>query len=129
MSMTSASDSSSGTSRLPQPAGTPEELRAALAVLAPGSLPVFDAERAVALKQARDQVSAAPMRRFVAQWAVQVAIERHPDRSAHLRALEARAAEADDVEEARAIAAEIGGIIDAAATPWRRTGRPARDSG
>ncbi|UCM88255.1 DUF6247 family protein [Streptomyces marincola] len=114
-----SSDSSAGASGLLQSPGAPEELRAALAVLAPEALPAFDAERAVALKQARDQVNAAPMRRFVAQWAVQAAIERHPDRSARLRALEARAAEANDVEEARAIAAEIGGIIDAAATPWR----------
>ncbi|WP_052847318.1 DUF6247 family protein [Streptomyces avicenniae] len=112
--MTTASDSSAGASRIPQPGGTPEELRAALALVAPGALPVFDAERAAALRQAREQVSAAPMRRFVGQWAVYVAIERAPDRAARLRALEARAAETDDLDEARVLAAEIGGILDTA---------------
>ncbi|WP_049570377.1 DUF6247 family protein [Streptomyces sp. SBT349] len=112
--MTTASDSSAGVPRIPQPASTPEELRAALALVAPGALPTFDAERAAALRQAREQVSAAPMRRFVGQWAVYVAVERAPDRAARLRVLEARAAETDDLTEARAIAAEIGGIIDTA---------------
>ncbi len=54
------------------------------------------------------------MRRFVGQWAVYVAVERHPDRAARLRALEARAAETDDIHEARELAAEIGRILDKA---------------
>ncbi|WSA45168.1 hypothetical protein OIE51_13705 [Streptomyces sp. NBC_01803] len=83
-------------------------------MLAPQTLPTFDAERAVALQQAREQVSAAPMRRFVGQWALYVAIERHPNRTAHLRALETRASEADELAEARVTAAEIGDIIDTA---------------
>lgn len=99
---------------VPQPAGTPEDLRAALALVAPDSLPTFDAERAVALRQAREQVSAAPMRRFVGQWAVYVAVERHPERAAALRALESQAATTDSHEEARAIASEIGRILDTA---------------
>ncbi|MBQ0988004.1 hypothetical protein KBZ10_26500 [Streptomyces sp. F63] len=100
--------------RIAQPASTPEELRAALAVTAPDALPTFDAERAAALQQSRDQVSAAPMRRFVGQWAVYVAVERHPERAARLRALEARAAEVGDIGRAREIAAEIGRILDEA---------------
>jgi hypothetical protein len=83
-------------------------------VIAPDALPTFDAERAAALQQARDQVSAAPMRRFVGQWAVYVAVERHPERVARLRSLEARAAEVDDVDEAREIASEVGRILDEA---------------
>ncbi|MFD3732571.1 DUF6247 family protein [Streptomyces sp. NPDC058632] len=112
--MTSAWDPVSGTPPIPQPAGAPEDLRAALALLAPAALPVFDAERAVALQQAREQVSAAPMRRFVGQWAVYVAVERHPEQAARLHALEARAAETDDLAEARALATEIGSLLDAA---------------
>ncbi|WP_258534786.1 hypothetical protein [Streptomyces sp. PT12] len=54
------------------------------------------------------------MRRFAGQWAVYVAVERAPDRAARLCALEARAAETDDLDEARAIAAEIGVILDTA---------------
>ncbi|MEU1668709.1 hypothetical protein ABZ547_35030 [Streptomyces sparsogenes] len=99
--------------RIAQPASAPEELRAALALIAPDALPTFDAESAAALRQSRE-VSAAPMRRFVGQWAVYIAIERHPDRAARLRALEARAAEIDDIHEARELAAEIGRILDTA---------------
>ncbi|MEV5237726.1 DUF6247 family protein [Streptomyces cinnamoneus] len=99
---------------IPQPAGTPEELRAALALLAPHALPTFDSERAVALQQARETVSAAPLRRFTGQWAVYVAIERHPDRADRLRRLEAQAAETEDLDEVRAITSEIGRILDAA---------------
>ncbi|MFP3988139.1 DUF6247 family protein [Streptomyces sp. E11-3] len=95
-------------------ASTPEELRRALTLLAPDALPTFDAERADALRQAREQVSAAPMRRFVGQWAVYVAVERHPEQAAALWDLKARAATTDSHEEARAIAAEIGRILDAA---------------
>ncbi|MDT0344972.1 DUF6247 family protein [Streptomyces litchfieldiae] len=112
--MTTASDSSAAVPPTPQPASTPEDLRAALSLVAPRALPTFDAERAVALQEARKQVSAAPMRRFVGQWALYVAVERHADRAARLRVLEARAAETDDLTEARAIAAEIGSIIDTA---------------
>ncbi|TDC80199.1 DUF6247 family protein [Streptomyces hainanensis] len=112
--MTTASGFPADVPPIPQPASTPEDLRAALAALVPEALGTFDAERAVALRQAREQVSAAPMRRFVGQWALQVAIERHPERAARLRFLEARAATLDDLEEARAVAAEIGAIIDVA---------------
>ncbi|NUS87828.1 MAG: hypothetical protein HOY75_35270 [Streptomyces sp.] len=107
-------DSDPEAHRIAQPASTPEELRAALALIAPDALPTFDSERAAALRQSREQVSAAPMRRFVGQWAVYVAVERHPDRAARLRALEARAAETDDIHEARELAAEIGRILDKA---------------
>ncbi|MFI1336997.1 DUF6247 family protein [Streptomyces sp. NPDC020845] len=107
-------DSDPEAHRIAQPASTPEELRAALALIAPDALPTFDAERAAALRQSREQVSAAPMRRFVGQWAVYVAVERHPDRAARLRALEARAAETGDIHEARELAAEIGRILDTA---------------
>ncbi|MEU9177861.1 DUF6247 family protein [Streptomyces sp. NPDC048550] len=85
-----------------QPASTPEGLRSALALLAPETPATFDAERAIALQQAREQVSAAPMRRFVGQWAVYVAVERHPERAARLHELEARATRAADLSEARA---------------------------
>lgn len=103
---------SDGRHPLAQPASTPEELRATLALIAPDALPTFDAERAAALQQSREQVSAAPMRRFVGQWSVYVAVERHPERAARLRALEDRAAVSGDIDEARALAAEIGHILD-----------------
>ncbi|UGQ15121.1 hypothetical protein LO772_17060 [Yinghuangia sp. ASG 101] len=112
--MTTQPDGPNPVYRIAQPASTPEDLRAALAVVAPDALGTFDAERAAALRQAREQVSAAPMRRFAGQWAVYVAVERHPERAARLRALEARAAEVDDIDEARELAGEIGRILDQA---------------
>ncbi|WP_155060800.1 DUF6247 family protein [Streptomyces blattellae] len=112
--MSTAAQSGLGDSVAPQPASTPEDLRAAIAQLAPDALPTFDAERSAALQQAREQVSAAPMRRFVGQWAVYVALERHPERAAALRSLETRAAATENLEEARAIASKIGRILDMA---------------
>ncbi|WP_369172165.1 DUF6247 family protein [Streptomyces sp. R28] len=112
--MSTAAQPGSGDSVAAQPASTPEDLRATLAQLAPDALSTFDAERSAALQQAREQVSAAPMRRFVGQWAVYVALERHPERAARLRSLEARAATTERLEEARTIAAEIGRILDMA---------------
>jgi Family of unknown function (DUF6247) len=117
--MRTAAHSASGDLVAPQPVVTPEELRSALAELAPDALPTFDAEHAAALEQAREQVSAASMRRFVGQWAVYVALERHPERATRLRALETRAATTENLGEARAIAAEIGGILDSScAEAW-----------
>ncbi|SNT44564.1 DUF6247 family protein [Actinacidiphila glaucinigra] len=101
---------------VPQPSTTAEELRAALARIAPEAVPTFDAERAAAMAQARSEVSSAPVRRFLGQWALQVAIERHPEQAARLRHLEARAAVVEDPDEARTVAAEIGWILDKAAT-------------
>ncbi|MFI6150297.1 DUF6247 family protein [Streptomyces sp. NPDC051109] len=100
---------------LPQPAATVEDLRAALVRIAPDAVATFDAERAAAVAQARREVSSAPVRRFLRQWALHVAIERHPDLAARLRHLEARAAHVTDPEEGRMITAEIGRILDKAA--------------
>lgn len=99
---------------IPQPKNAPEDLRAAIAQVAPESLPTFDAERAEALRQARSTGSAAPMQRLVGQWAVYVAIERHPQRAARLRRLESAAEHADTDEEALAAVSEIGRILDLA---------------
>ncbi|MFJ3841027.1 DUF6247 family protein [Streptomyces sp. NPDC090054] len=70
---------------VPQPAATVEELRAALTRIAPDAVATFDAERAAAVARARQEVSSAPMRRFLRQWALHVALERHPDLSPGLR--------------------------------------------
>ncbi|MFC5034839.1 hypothetical protein C8250_024715 [Streptomyces sp. So13.3] len=110
-----SAERASSPGQVPQPAATPEALRSALAIVAPVRLPAFDQERIAATDAARAAVSAAPLRRFVEQWAVYVAIERHPDRAARLRELEARAATVDDLDEARRVAAEVGAILATAA--------------
>ncbi|AGP61484.1 hypothetical protein M271_50645 [Streptomyces rapamycinicus NRRL 5491] len=70
----------------------------------------FDADGTKSVAAAREHVDAAPMRRFLRQWALTVAIERHPARAARLRELEARAAQVENLTEARAIAAEVSAI-------------------
>lgn len=98
---------------------TLEDLRAALAQLAPDTLPTFDAERSAMLQQAREQVGTAPTRRFVGQWTVYVALERHPERADRLRHLEARASTTESLAEARTIATEIGRILGMACAEAR----------
>ncbi|MEU5547949.1 DUF6247 family protein [Streptomyces sioyaensis] len=95
---------------IPQPAATAEELRAALVRIAPSQVAAYDAERTTAMEAARARVDAAPMRRFLRQWALTVAIMRHPGRAARLSELEARACEVEDLSEARAIATEVSAI-------------------
>ncbi|WP_331729902.1 hypothetical protein [Streptomyces sp. NBC_00073] len=88
----------SGPEAVPQPAARPEDLRTALARLAPSRLPEFDAERAAAVAQARAEVSPAPLHRLVSYWAVEVAHARSPERLSRLRDLEHRAQSADDAD-------------------------------
>ncbi|MGW2366102.1 hypothetical protein ACWCZ5_11040 [Streptomyces sp. NPDC001667] len=99
---------------IPQPANTPEDLRAAVAKVMPSSLTTFDTERLEALREARSTGNAGPMRRLVSQWAVYVAIERHPQRAARFHHLEAVADQADTDEEALAAVSELGRILDQA---------------
>ncbi|MGG8410468.1 DUF6247 family protein [Streptomyces sp. 12297] len=99
-----------GPERVPQPAARPEDLRAALALLAPSRLPEFDAEGAEALAQTRADVSPAPLHRLVSYWAVEVAHARNPQRLARLRELERRAGSAVDAELPDVLA-QIRGIL------------------
>ncbi|MFF3019784.1 hypothetical protein [Streptomyces sp. NPDC057939] len=84
--------------------------------VAPHLLADFDRDRAAGTARARTEVSAAPLRTFTEAWAVEVAIARHPETAARLRALESRAGEVTDLCEARDITAEISRIRRAAAT-------------
>ncbi|MFF2194959.1 DUF6247 family protein [Streptomyces sp. NPDC058157] len=103
-------------STAPDPsAATAEDLRATLTRLAPEAVATFDAERAAAVSRSREQLSSTPMRRFLHQWALYVAIERHPTQAARLRALENQAATASSPAQAREIASKIGHILDQAA--------------
>lgn len=110
---------------IPQPKATAEELRAALVRIAPSLVAAYDAERTAAMEAARAQVDAAPMRRFLRQWALTVAIKRHPARAARLGELEDRAAQVDDLTEARAIATEVAAIQAEAAAEAGLSGQAA----
>ncbi|GAA0297440.1 hypothetical protein GCM10010302_40100 [Streptomyces polychromogenes] len=112
---------------LPQPPVQAEAIRAVLAHVAPGMLALFDEQRAAATARARAETSATPLRVFAEAWAVEVAVARHPRTAARLRALEAEACDATDLEAVRGIAAEISAIRRAAAVEAGL--RPAGDGG
>ncbi|MFE5211596.1 hypothetical protein [Streptomyces sp. NPDC056600] len=94
---------------VPQPPVQVEAIRSALAQVAPDFLPRFDEARVAAMAKARLSVSATPLRNSVQGWA-EAAIARRSGTSARLRDLEARAARATSLDEARTIAAESSRI-------------------
>lgn len=108
---------------IPQPPATVAALRQAIAQIAPAALPAFTRELDQAADQARQGSDLAPLRRFVAQWAVYVHIQRQPRLAERLRHLEELAA-GGDADQARKAASEIGRILDdahaALAAPSRR---------
>jgi hypothetical protein len=73
---------------IPMPELTPDALRAAVAQIAPSRTPALTQHLFEATTNAQRLQSLAPLRAFVHSWAVFVAIERHPERAARLRALE-----------------------------------------
>jgi hypothetical protein len=62
--------------RIPQPKTMAIDLRAVWAQVAPSRVVAFDAERTAAVEAVGSQDDVAPMRRFLRQWALTVAIER-----------------------------------------------------
>ncbi|MFJ7155580.1 hypothetical protein ACIQUQ_11635 [Streptomyces sp. NPDC101118] len=105
--------SAAGQPLIPQPPATVTALRQALAQVAPAALPAFTRELDLAADESRQGSDLAPLRRFVAQWAVYVHIQRQPHLARELRRWEDVAATAD-AERARHAAAEIGRILDEA---------------
>ncbi|MFI0261250.1 hypothetical protein ACH4OW_19680 [Streptomyces sp. NPDC017056] len=99
---------------IPQPPASITLLREAVAQIAPAALPAFARELSRAADQARQGSDLLPLRRFTAQWAVYVHIQRHPKIAARFRELEDLAQATDNADEARSAAAELGRILDAA---------------
>lgn len=114
--------STAGQPLIPQPPATVTALRQALAQIAPAALPAYTRELDQAADQARQGAELGPLRRFIAQWAVYVHIERHPDLAKELRRCE-DAAESGDAAQARRAASEIGRILDEAHAAF---GHPSR---
>lgn len=109
-------------SRIPQPPETISALRQAVAQIAPAALPAFTRELDQAADRARQGSDLAQLRRFTAQWAVFVQIQRQPRVAARFRELEDLAQDGD-AEQARRAAAELGRILDDARTALARSGR------
>nr|WP_242438037.1 hypothetical protein [Streptomyces sp. NBRC 109436] len=99
--------------RIPQPPETVTALRQAVAKIAPAALPSFSRELDQAADEARQAADLAPLRRFTAQWALYVQIQRHPAVAERFRELEDLAT-VGDADQARRAAAELGRILDAA---------------
>ncbi|MFB7781667.1 hypothetical protein ACFC1D_02985 [Streptomyces vinaceus] len=98
---------------IPQPPSTVTALRQAVAQIAPAAMPAFTRELDEAADQSRQGSDLAPLRRFVAQWAAYVQIQRQPRLAEELRHWE-EAAATGDAAEARRAATEIGRLLDAA---------------
>lgn len=100
---------------VPRPERTTAAVRAAVARLDAAVLPQFDAERTAAIALACDERSAMPVRNLTEKWWLWAAVLRWPALAARLHECERRSAEAADLAEARAAAAEIGEILRVAA--------------
>ncbi|MEU6482873.1 hypothetical protein [Streptomyces sp. NPDC046887] len=105
--------SSSDHPLIPRPPATAAALRAAVARIAPAALPAFTGELDRAADRALLGADPAPLRRFTAQWALYVEIQRHPRLAARLREAEQIAATGEE-PEARQAAAEAGRVLDEA---------------
>ncbi|WP_405657066.1 DUF6247 family protein [Streptomyces sp. RK9] len=96
---------------MPEP--TPDALRAAVAKIAPSRVPALTQHLFEATTNAQQTQSLAPLRAFIHSWAVFVAIERHPQRAARLRALERLIADGREQDPMDAVT-EIRQIQEAA---------------
>ncbi|MFE9633709.1 hypothetical protein [Streptomyces sp. NPDC006463] len=105
--------SARGQPLIPQPPSTVTELRQAVAQVSPAALPAFTRELDLAADQSRQGSDLAPLRRFIAQWAAFVQVQRQLRLAEELRRWEDTAA-TGDASRARRAAAEIGRILDAA---------------
>ncbi|MGW7461184.1 hypothetical protein [Streptomyces sp. NPDC054797] len=105
--------SAAGQPLIPQPPATVTALRQAVAQISPAALPAFTRELDLAADQSRHGSDLAPLRRFIAQWAAYVHIQRQPHLASELRRWE-DAAESGDAAQARRAASEIGRLLDAA---------------
>nr|WP_206328148.1 DUF6247 family protein [Streptomyces sp. S3(2020)] len=91
---------------------TPDGLRAAVERIAPSRVPALTQHLFEATTNAQQTQTLAPLRAFVHSWAVFVAIERHPQRAARLRELEA-IVDTGEQDPAEAVA-EINAIRETA---------------
>lgn len=96
---------------IPQPPATVTALRQAVARIAPAALPAFTRELDQAADNSRQDSDLVPLRRFIAQWAAYVHIQRLPRLAERLRHLEDVAA-TGDASQGRSAASEIGRILD-----------------
>jgi hypothetical protein len=98
---------------VPRPEQTPDALRAALAVVAPGRLPEMQRTKDEAFAKAVEWQSLSPVRSWVLCWARDIEIARRPDLAArHNRATSNL--EHEDATVARDALRELSTVLDEA---------------
>lgn len=103
---------------VPRPEQTPDALRAALAVVAPGRLPEMQQTKEEAFAKALEWQSLSPVRGWALAWARDIEIARRPDPAArHSRAK--GNLEHEDADVAREALRELSTVLDEAMTAVR----------
>ncbi|MGJ5890517.1 hypothetical protein DF268_40495 [Streptomyces sp. V2] len=98
---------------IPRPEQTPEALRAALAVVAPGRLKEMQATKDEAFAKAVEWQSLTPVQSWVLTWAREIEIARRPDLSARRARAEAGLEHPDSLI-AREALEELSKVLDEA---------------
>lgn len=96
---------------IPQPPMDADALRAAVARLIPEDSPVFDRKYREAWNDAYRASSTQPMRAFLIDWSIRVAVHRFPERARRWREMEHASRTAPDRAASRAASAELSRLL------------------
>jgi len=97
---------------IPRPEHTPDALRAALAVVAPGRLGEMQATKDDAFAKAVEWRSLSPVRSWILTWAREIEIARRPDLSARYQEASSHLEDEDALTAREAL--EMTGVLDEA---------------
>ncbi|WP_326780880.1 hypothetical protein OG481_14695 [Streptomyces longwoodensis] len=97
----------------PRPEHTPEALRAALAVVAPGRLAEMQATKDEAFAKAVEWQSLSPVQSWVLRWARDIEIARRPELAARVERAESRLEDEDPSVGEEALR-ELSAVLDQA---------------
>jgi hypothetical protein len=96
---------------IPRPEKTPEALRAALAVVAPGRLAEMQEQKDAAFAQAVEWESLSPVQGWVLTWARDIEIARRPDLAVRYEWAQ-RHLEDEDADTAHEALRELSAVLD-----------------
>ncbi|MDQ0599151.1 hypothetical protein QF037_003496 [Streptomyces canus] len=102
-----------GRELIPRPEPTPDALRAALAIVAPGRLDEMQAMKDDAFAKAVEWQSLSPVQSWVLAWAQEIEIARRPDLSARYAQAKGNL-EHEDPAIAREALRELSAVLDEA---------------
>ncbi|MFE7954057.1 hypothetical protein ACF1AY_06045 [Streptomyces sp. NPDC014776] len=100
-----------GRELIPRPEQTPDALRAALAVVAPGRLAEMQATKDEAFAKAVEWQSVSPVQGWVLRWARDIEIARRPDLSARFERAQSRLEDEDSGIAEKALR-ELTAVLD-----------------